>query len=108
MAGRSHQFSIDTTASGASAQLAVHGDVDIATAPRLTAALEDLGERYAKVVIDLADVRFMDSAGLTALFLASRSADRAGFELGVTGAHGEVATVLEMTGLDVVLRLDPI
>jgi len=108
MADRSNHFSIDTTSSGSRAQVAPHGDLDIATASRLSAALDALGDRYAAVVVDLSDVHFMDSAGLTALFLASRAADRTGVELTVTGAQGEVATVMQMTGLDVVLRLDAI
>src|SRR5882724_565399 len=105
MAGRSNHFSIDTTSSGSDAHIAPHGDVDIATAPQLSAAFDALDDRYPTVTVDLSDVDFMDSAGLTALFLFSRSAERAGVELTVTGVHGEVATVMEMTGLDVVLRL---
>src|SRR3954449_940648 len=108
MAGRSNHFSIDTTSAGPMAQITPHGDLDIASAPQLSHAFESLAGRYDAVTVDLTDVDFMDSAGLTALFLFSRAAEREGVELTVTGVHGEVATVMEMTGLDVVLRLDPL
>jgi anti-anti-sigma factor len=106
MAGRSHHFSVDMRSTDTAAMITPHGDVDIATAPQLSEAFEALGGRYPTVTVDLSDVEFMDSAALTALFLFSRAAEREGVELTVTGVHGEVATVMEVTGLDVVLRLD--
>ncbi len=48
--------------------LAVGGDVDLASAPALRAALAD----RAVVVVDLADVTFIDAAGLGVLLEAHR------------------------------------
>jgi anti-anti-sigma factor len=57
------------------AVLVVEGDVDVATAPELRAALEWIpGDR--KLVVDLSETRFMDSTGLHALLAADNALKR--------------------------------
>jgi anti-sigma B factor antagonist len=51
--------------------LSVQGDVDALTAPRLVEAiLGALSEQSSAVVVDLSDVEFLASAGMTALMTA--------------------------------------
>ena len=45
----------------------VHGDLDIATVPRLHARLADALGAHRLVVVDLIGVRFLGAAGITAL-----------------------------------------
>ncbi len=45
----------------------VNGDVDMDTAPRLDEALASVEQGERTVVIDLTDVEFLDSSGLTVL-----------------------------------------
>ena len=51
------------------------------------------------VVADLAGLSFVDSAGLASLVDCYKTARRSGSTFWVRGAHGEVAMVLELTGL---------
>lgn len=59
------------------------------------------------VVVDLARVSFLDSSGVQALVDGYHSAMVAGGTLTVRGAHGTVARVLEIVGVDHMLGLAP-
>jgi len=81
-------------------RLAVSGEIDIATVDKLTAALQfALDQRPQTLVIDLADVPFMASAGVTALLGAYRQATAAGIPLVVANCGATVERVLEITGV---------
>ena len=57
--------------------LSVEGEIDVATAPRLIAALNDaVAEAVRSVIIDLTSVGFMDSTGLALLINAHRRLTR--------------------------------
>jgi anti-sigma B factor antagonist len=57
------------------ATVALSGELDVATVPKLEAALlEQLRQRPA-VVIDLSELSFIDSSGIGALLQAKRTAD---------------------------------
>jgi anti-anti-sigma factor len=72
----------------------VIGEVDLATAPRLRAALEEAAGPGAGIRVDLRDVRYLDSAGMAALF------EFASHGMSVQVAPGSiVARVLEISGL---------
>ena len=59
--------------------LAVEGELDIATAPRMIAALnEAFAELAPPLVVDLSSVDFMDSTGLALLMNAHRRVRRRG------------------------------
>jgi anti-sigma B factor antagonist len=76
------------------------GEVDVTTAPQLSAALEDAvagGATEVTAVLD--DVTFLDSAGLHALATAYRGASAVGTKLHVTGAGSAVRRPLELSGL---------
>lgn len=96
----------------------VSGEVDLHTAPRLRAALDDAvaavtppaqapAGRAGAVLVDLAGVSFMDSTGLGELMAAHKALDRAGGRLHLVVAAGRVARVLSLTGLDEVLAIHP-
>jgi anti-sigma B factor antagonist len=77
--------------------LAVTGDLDIATSPALRAAVHDhIGQ---SVVIDLAEVGFIDSTALGVLVAARERATNAGGKLIVENVQDAPRRVLEMTGL---------
>jgi anti-sigma B factor antagonist len=81
--------------------LAARGELDLATAPRLTALLDatrDNGMR--RVLVDLSGVDFCDSTGLRALIGAATEVRAAGGRLAVTAGpdDGAVARLLRVTG----------
>lgn len=64
-------FAIDISANAGRRLVAVRGELDIAHAPELEAAIEKLCEEGAReIVVDLSGVAFIDSSGLRALLAA--------------------------------------
>jgi anti-anti-sigma factor len=98
-----------TTEHGADGVLRVvlRGELDLATAGRLQAALDAANAH--PVVVDLRGLTFMDSTGVRTLLQASDDAARAGRSLRfVMPAEGEARTTLAETGIDGILPLaDP-
>src|SRR5437667_10754507 len=60
-------FDVKTTACDGLAMVAVEGDLDCATAPRLRNTLEALAPAGQVVLVDLSATDFMDCAGMGAL-----------------------------------------
>ena len=61
-------FQIEIIAGEAHPHLAVHGEIDIKSAPELETALSEFEAEM--VVVDLSDVTFIDSTGLRVLVMA--------------------------------------
>jgi anti-anti-sigma factor len=80
--------------------IAVSGDLDIAATPELsTVLLIALQSPGSTVVLDLADVQFIDSTALGTLLRAGAEIESAGKTLRVVCAGGPVRRLLEMTNL---------
>jgi anti-anti-sigma factor len=92
------ELSIDRveSADGSTVVLALHGELDLASAGRLREALAALTAET--VLIHLHDLSFMDSSGLAVLLDAKRRGDRRGRSVRFDGATGDVRYVLERTG----------
>ena len=68
-------LSLRTHADGDHAILEVAGEIDLATAPELRAALSDLlEEAHLDLLVDLRQVTFLDAAGLRVLVAALKRA----------------------------------
>jgi anti-sigma B factor antagonist len=78
--------------------IAVAGEVDMATAPQLAHCL--LGHTGTDVVVDLSEVTFMDSTGMTALVQGYNAARKSGCTLRTTGERDVIRRVIEISGLD--------
>jgi len=92
-------------ADGRAVVLRPSGRLNLTTAAvlRQSVAAEVDGGRV-RVVLDLADVSFVDSSGLGAIVGGLKSARQAGGDLRIAAAGEQVRTVLELTNLDRVLR----
>ena len=80
--------------------VAVEGDLDLATAPRLKRTLVDLvGKGYGRYVLDLSRLTHMDSMGLGVLvgFHKRLEGDA---RLALAGVPAKQSKLLELTGLD--------
>jgi anti-sigma B factor antagonist len=79
--------------------LHVDGDVDMASAPALQAAMESRSENYnLPVLIDLSKCQFMDSGGLNVLLQAVRQLDGKAW-LGVVAPNRNLRRVFDIVGL---------
>jgi anti-sigma B factor antagonist len=88
--------------------LVVEGELDVATAPRLIAALNDVVvDAVRSVVIDLSSVGFMDSTGLALLINAHRRLTHARKGFAVVCPRGPLLRVFEITAMVETLRVCP-
>ncbi|MDP2291311.1 MAG: STAS domain-containing protein [Actinomycetota bacterium] len=95
-------LTIDIADDGA---VVVHGDIDMAGGPILEAVLRPR-EGTDAVLIDLADVSFIDSSGLRSLLDAARRAHARGTEVVLRSVGPEVSRLLEITGTSEQFRID--
>lgn len=81
--------------------LAVHGEIDVGTAPQLRERLGEHVDRGARrVVLDLAHTTFMDSSGIRALLATHRALEPRGGRLALVAPGSGIADTLRVTGLD--------
>jgi len=83
--------------------LVVHGELDIATAPELTRLLARLRAHGHTVTLDLAEMTFIDSTGLSALMDAHFESRRNGWEFSIRSPSAAVCRVVELAGMTEVL-----
>ena len=98
------QFNVTRAAGHDSADpwvtLKVGGEVDILTSPVLEAELTTvLDEGSSSIVLDLEDVTFLDSTGLSVLLACSKRCQSQGGSIRLVSLQRNVRRVLEITGL---------
>ena len=94
-------FRVATQNDGRAAVIVVSGELDLAS----SAALEEELDRVADsgvthVIIDLRQLEFMDSTGLSTLVKAHQRADEARWEFGLVRGPQQVQRLLSLTGVD--------
>jgi anti-sigma B factor antagonist len=98
-------YTIDRIVGAGVARLDLAGEIDLAAKADLhahvSAALAD--DTTSAVIVDLAAVTFLDSSGIGALVGCAHLAAGADKALRVVGARGQVADVLDLTGVMAVL-----
>ena len=84
------------------------GEIDIATAPELRDLLRaELAASPEKLIIDMAEVSFIDSSGLSELIVAFKAGQAAGTDVVLRNPGQRVRFVLEVSGLNGVLAVVP-
>ncbi|MDE3070461.1 MAG: STAS domain-containing protein [Acidobacteriota bacterium] len=85
--------------------IAVKGELDLATAPRLKWPLVDaIDTGHRHIVVDLSGASFMDSTALGVLISARRSM-RPDAGMAIVCVDPEVLKIFEISGLDVAFRI---
>ena len=93
---------------GGTATVALRGEVDILTVERVRAALaEALAAGPREVVVDLADLAFIDSTGLGALIFGFQRARDAGIRFRLAHPSPSVRQILVLSGVLEVVELTP-
>ena len=110
MAQQDFTFEIDTSFTAGKFVVCLKGELDLNGCPPLEAALLGAEQSQAKeIVVDLDELSFIDSSGLTVLVRAADRSSTNGDRLRITPARDHVASVLRLTRLDTVLpfRVEP-
>jgi anti-sigma B factor antagonist len=101
-------FAITTSQVADTVIVAVSGEIDMASAPQLLAALDAVPDPVGRVVVNLSDVGFLDSSALSALVQSQR--ELAGRDIGfcvVSPANRALHRVFEITNLVDALHVVP-
>jgi anti-anti-sigma factor len=98
--GEQDQLRIDSAIESDRVVFSLDGELDMASAPALQAALES--ESLAgkeMVVLDLRRLRFVDSTGLRIILAARNRCRERGQQLAVTRGSEQVERLLSVTGM---------
>jgi anti-sigma B factor antagonist len=93
-------LTIKRTAGARSVTLQLQGDLDLATAPQLTAALDSIPASYGRLVLDLSKLGFIDSTGIRALVRGKQELTEHGVKVDLFDVPRQAAKVLQLLGLD--------
>lgn len=87
-------------------ELQLIGELDLASADELERQIAMLSlDGTSQIVLDLARLDFVDSAGLRAMLAARQACEQTGCTLALRNAGERVQRVLELTGMDAVLPI---
>jgi anti-sigma B factor antagonist len=93
-------FNVETRSGTQTVVIEVTGELDLASSPALEHELERGAAAHAEVVIvDLRDLEFMDSTGLSVLVRAHQRATENGQRFGVVKGPQQVQRLLSLTGV---------
>ncbi len=93
-------FRVKAQSQGQAQILAVSGELDLAAAGSLEEELDRVLEAGPPViVVDLKELDFIDSTGLSVLVRAHQRAQESGLELGLVNPGTQVERLLSLTGL---------
>ncbi len=102
--GPNGHLSVTTLEVGGGVRILVDGELDLATVPRLNAALLSVEQNgHRSIALDLEALAFMDASGLTAILSSRHRVVSAGKTFTVESCRGNVARVFTLTGQEAVL-----
>ncbi len=98
-------FAVHSREVGAATVIAVSGELDIHTAPDLTEVLSPAIAAGQPVIVDLTDVTFMDSSGLSVFVTTLKRAREAETTLVLVVSEPRVMRVFSITGIDTLIDI---
>jgi anti-sigma B factor antagonist len=96
---RPQPFAVDVRRRSDVAIVQPHGELDMATAETLRAALDGV-ENAGRLVLDLRGLSFIDSSGLHLLVALHERAQRDGFQLTLIAPAAPADKAIQLSGLD--------
>ena len=88
--------------------LPLKGEIDLHVSPSVTASLNAMIEKKPRrLVVDLSDVTYIDSAGLAALIEAMQKVEAYGGKFLLAGLLETVRSIFEISRLDQVFQIFP-
>jgi|1186.fasta_scaffold84533_1 anti-sigma B factor antagonist len=109
MSRRRTDFDIDVRRAAVTAHIKLNGELDLESVPQVERALEPLeGDGVRRVILDLRDLRFIDSSGLNLLLQLDAHGRDGGPQLAVIHGGEAVRRIFDLTGLsDHFATVDP-
>ena len=99
-------FRVEVHTEGRATVIAVGGELDLASAPALESELEAAAQSDAALlVLDLRELEFMDSTGLSVIVKAHQRLSEEGRTLSVVRGPQQVQRLLDLTGVAERLQL---
>jgi anti-anti-sigma factor len=94
-------FQLEVRNEERAAVIVLSGELDLASAPALEEELERATANGAKLIIlDMRELRFIDSTGLSLLIKAHRQAEASGYQFAVVRGRRQVQRLLGLTGIE--------
>jgi anti-sigma B factor antagonist len=94
------EFRVEVREQDGAALIAISGELDLASAPALEETLDHaLKSDVRLVILDLRDLEFMDSTGLSVLVRGHQAAEEAGRRLTLIQGPPQVKRLLNLTGV---------
>src|SRR5881397_1105275 len=88
--------------------LPLKGEIDLHVSPSVTASLNEMiNKKPERMVVDLSDVSYIDSAGLAALIEAMQKVEGYGGKFMLAGLQETVRSIFEISRLDQVFQIFP-
>src|ERR1043166_9619915 len=76
--------------------LALEGEIDLHVSPGVAASLAEIvSQRPSRLIVNLREVKYIDSSVLAALITAAQDVEEYGGRLMLTGVKEDVRTILE-------------
>lgn len=97
---------VNTTSEGEKQVVQVRGDVDMESSPRMLAEIQHNLRRGAAVEVDLADVTYIDSAGVAVLVQGLKGARKRGLNFRLRNLSKRVIAVLRLAHLLQLFQID--
>ncbi|MEY2425189.1 MAG: anti-sigma factor antagonist [Actinomycetota bacterium] len=100
------EFGIDNTQHGRYAVVAVRGEVDALTSPQLRRSIEELvSDGQAQLVLDLREVKFLDSSALSVLVSGRKQVQAEGGDLTLVCTEPRILQLFQITNLEDVFTI---
>jgi anti-sigma B factor antagonist len=99
-------FEVSCVETAERAQLHLHGELDMSSAPVLERELKAVESHHPReIVLDLAELSFMDVTGLRTILDAARRARRDGGSVVIVNPMPHIIRLLELTAIDQTLEV---
>jgi anti-sigma B factor antagonist len=101
-------FEVDTELDGRRMTLSLRGELDLGTAPILEQAIDALPwQELDELVIDLHEIKFIDSSGLSILIRASQRAASGSRRFSITRVPEQPRKLFDFAGVTDTLGIGP-
>jgi anti-sigma B factor antagonist len=99
-------LTLDISTANQCTRVACHGIITAETSPSFAAALRRVIPRSSCVIVDLADVNYMDSAGLGSLMAVYATSRKASCDFRLLNLSTRVAELLRTARLTSILKIE--